>query len=248
MEENNITKKSITRSAAYPSLDLESAIEFTRSLSGHFTANQVFHRGDVAAVLDKSEGAITRDVAACVHYGLLDRPQEGYQISSLFKEIVNPINEQDLKASLVRAFENPKLFQELIEKFNSHAIPAELKTHLVRFHSISEKVSETVADIFVKSARYAKVLSDKNILNLFGTSNEVKQNSTTDNGEPDSKYKPDNPPLLPPHVEEKEEKIPIRLTDNKRAYLIYPPNLTSKDIKIIRKQIDVLEVYISDEE
>lgn len=41
-----------------------------------------------------------------------------------------------------------------------------------------------------------------------------------------------------------EEKVKIRLTGKKFAYLIYPDNLTKTDIEILKKQIEQLELMI----
>ena len=163
-------KKLVERSAAYPALPLQNAIKFTESITKHFTDKQVVTREDVAAVLGRSVGNIQRDIAACGHYGLLLRQKEGYQISTLYKEIQNFYDETDLQRNLIEAFKKPKLYQDLIEKYNEHAVPPELRTHLIRFHGITEKSAAAAAETFLDSARFCKVLNEHNILNVEGFS------------------------------------------------------------------------------
>jgi len=254
--ENN-TKKKIVRSAAYPAIDLKEAVDFANKISEHFTDAQSVSRADIAAVLDKSEGTITRPVAALVHYSLVQKTGEGYQLSTLYKDIRNPINDKDLKTSLIKAFNSPKLFLELIEKFNGHVIPEELRTHLVRFHSISEKVADDAAENFLASGRYAGVINDKNILNLSNNNKSHDEESINDskvNNVSDEYIEDDKDQLhlrLPAHEETPDEQIetvPIRLKGGKHAYLKYPADITKKDLKIIRRQLDVLEAYVEDDE
>lgn len=38
------------------------------------------------------------------------------------------------------------------------------------------------------------------------------------------------------------ENIKIPLTEKKIAYLVYPPDLKKKDVEILRKQLDLLEL------
>ncbi|MEO9477094.1 MAG: hypothetical protein ABJG41_16230 [Cyclobacteriaceae bacterium] len=252
METTDTSKRKVQRSAAYPALTLSEAIDFTKELSLHFTDKQSILRADIAAVLGKSEGTIVRDVAAAVQFGLIVKDTDGYRISQLFKNIQNPISSADLFEGLVDSFSSPKLYKELIEKFDGHVVPKELRTHLVRFHSIADKAADSAAEIFFESAKTAGVLSSNGMLNIKTTTNTVEENDnliiedTSDDVVEEKKVVLE----LPAHneVQSVDEKLPIRLTDGKHAYLTYPSNLSKKDIKILRKQIDVLEVYVSDDE
>lgn len=251
------SKKKIFRSAAYPAIDLKEAEGLAQQIAEHFNGKQSVSRSDIAAVLDKSEGFVARPIAALVHYSLLDKTLEGYKLSDLFKDIKNPIDTNELVESRIKAFKSPKLFEELIDKFNGRVVPTELKTHLVRFHSIAEKVADNAAEIFFNSARHAGVLNDKNILKI-----DIKGNTGNTDYLGEDYIKDDNekkPPIktpleLPEHNAGKEipmhemEEVPIRLKNGKHAKLIYPADITKKDLIIIRKQIDVLEAYVDDED
>jgi hypothetical protein len=252
------SSKKVERSAAYPGITLEDAIVFTTSVSKNFTASQIITREDIAAVLGKSVGSIVRDVAASTYYGLFTRHKDGYQLTSLIKAINNPLDEKEKRKSLVIAFQAPKLYQELIEKFNGHAIPTELRTHLLRFHGISEKAASDAAEVFIQNGKYCGVLSENNILNVtsdFETptkSNVQFAEVVTD--EPkreqgktiDITPKVDPPKLLPSH-DDNVENVKIRLTGIKRyAYLTYPDDFNRTDLEIIKKEIEKLEIWLAE--
>lgn len=252
----NHTKK-VERSAAYPGITLDEAIHFTTSVSKNFTASQIITRDDIAAVLGKSVGSIVRDVAASTYYGLFTRQKDGYQLTQLIKAINNPLDEKEKRKSLIAAFQTPKLYQELIEKFNGHAIPTELKTHLLRFHGISEKAAADAADVFIQNGKYCGVLSENNILNVSAeleTSNKsnvqfaevISEDTKKEERKTiDITPKQDPPKLLPNH-EDNVENVKIRLTGTKRyAFLTYPDDFNKTDLEIVKKEIEKLEIWLA---
>jgi hypothetical protein len=162
--EQETKKKTIERSAAYPAISIEEALEFVAEVYKNFPGGQSISREDVAAVLKKREAYIHRDVAAAAHYGLLIRLKGNYQVSDLFKTYKLHLTEAEKQACLLQAFVTPKLYRDLVEKHDGHAIPAELKTHLVRFHNIAEKAAPEVAEGFIANARVVGAANENNIL------------------------------------------------------------------------------------
>ena len=274
METNTLTaipsvvkepRRLIERSASYPGLTLQEAEQFALLVAKSFVATQVINRGDIAAVLKSAEATIQRDIAAAAQFCLFSKSKEGYQISSLLKQISNPLNDAELKKLRLESFKSPKLFAELIEKFDGHVLPVELKTHLIRFHKIAEKAAPIVAEIFIKSAEYCGALNELGFLNY---SHAVQSISVLENyaplpnlkieehppvvqpagiGKPAEVYTPagkgEHSQLLLNEMNNKQE-VKVNLTGGKFAVIHYPSDLTKKDIEVLRKQLELLELLI----
>lgn len=153
----------------------------------------------------------------------------------------------------------PKLYQELLSKHDGHAIPAELKTHLIRFHKIADKAAQEVADTFIENAKYTGAANEHGILNHkqallkltdsgieyaeIITENKLKDQPPELLNVIESNQGQANPPQyreLPPMPDAENIKIP--LTEKKVAFLAYPQNIKKRDIEILRKQLDLLEL------
>ncbi|HRO48147.1 hypothetical protein [Agriterribacter sp.] len=246
-------KRFIQRSASYPGISLEEALGFTTEVAKSFPSSQVINRNDIAAVLKKAAASIVREISASVQFQLFSKDKDGYKISPLFKKITNYLDQSERRKLIIEAFGSPKLYAELIEKFNNHAIPQELKTHLIRFHKIAEKAAPDAANVFIESAKFAGVLSDSGILTI---SPDMAQHlphndNVIDNGLSATEIFIENQVTSPVIRQQlqltemvNEEKVKIRLTGGKFAYLIYPLDLTKRDISVIQKQIEQLDLII----
>lgn len=254
------TRRIIERSAAYPAIPLEDAIQFVTDLYKNFPGTHPIKRADAAAVLKQPGSGIHRPMAACAHYGLLERVKDEYKISELFKTIKNSISEKEKKKALLLAFGTPKLYAEIINRHDGHVVPPELRTHLIRFHRIAEKAADEVAEIFNKNAKYVDVVTEHNILQYKQLMVKYSDDSfqfaeviTPPPSEPASPYKAEieiqdqtppvqqHPTLLLNQIND-EEKVRVPLTERKVAYIIYPASIKKVDIEILRKQLDVLEL------
>ena len=265
LDESSI-KKSKERSAAYPAITINAAIAFVSEINKHFRSSWA-KRSDILALVDNSHN---RFIAASAYYTLLRRDKDSYQITDLFKSIINPISEKEKRTSLLQAFESPKLNKELIEKFDGDVIPKELPIHLYRFHKITEDAANIAADIFINNASICQVIDGNGRL-VFNQELNKLRNPNFDFAEitnlenkpqiTNSANSSENIETFVPLIEQpiiqkqkysntqnnllldnsSDEKLRIRLTENKIAYLHYPINITKKDIYILRKQLDVLE-------
>ncbi|MBZ0245191.1 MAG: hypothetical protein K8H85_04520 [Cyclobacteriaceae bacterium] len=232
------------RSAAYPSITLEDAVKFTQTIAKNFPSPQELTRDDIATVLKKKTASVVREVATCSHFGLLERTKNGYKISSLFKAINHPVSKDEERKSLVEAFRTPKLYNELIEKYDNHAVPSDLKPLLIRFHGISEKVAAEAADIFFSSGIYCGAING-NILNTNLSDLKIVDNDKFEDAEVIDIEDKSHQKFLPPVKKEGQEQLPIRLTGLGRyAFLTYPSEINEKDIEILKKQIEVLELIL----
>ena len=158
------SKRIVERSAAYPAILIEEAIPFVAAVLKNFPGNQSVTREDIAAVLPDIS-AIHRPIAASVHYGLLNREKGKYQVTKLYKDYSNFLSDFEKRKLLLQIFGEPTLYKEIIAKHDGHVLPTELKTHLIRFHRIVDKVAGEVADDFIKNAEYVGAINENRILN-----------------------------------------------------------------------------------
>ncbi|HEX8675670.1 MAG TPA: hypothetical protein VF700_00530 [Segetibacter sp.] len=274
LQDNNLEtevetrSKKVERSAAYPSISIPTALDFVAEIYKNFRS--VFAKRD--DILNLIEGSQIRFIAAGSYYRFLNREKDTYQVSELYKAIVQFTSEKEKKTALLEAFQSPKLYKELIEKFDGDQLPKELVAHLSRFHKITFDAAPIAADIFIKNAKYCGILDDNNVLNfkkklsvievsdghLNEETREIKKEEATHNntekslttGEGEVK----TPPLQTNDIEKKqilleemvnEERVKIRLTGRKFAYLIYPADtITKTDVAILQKEIEKLQLMV----
>ena len=244
------------RSAAYPAITIEQAVKFVAEIYKNFRKDFT-KRDDILSLV---EGSHPRHIAASVYYLFLNRETDTYQVSDAFRKVLTPINEQERRSTLLSAFEAPKLYKALIEKFDGDEIPKELTSHLSRFYDITEDAAPLAADVFIKNAQYVGVLSDKNYFSFNGTKLAVQTGALPAEkpGEPEASLpsgeeinvnaevgnmkvpEQRQQRLLPEMVN--EEKVKIRLTKGRFAWLSHPLDLTITDIQILEKEIEKLKL------
>ncbi len=154
------------RSAAYPGVSLEDALTATKQLRDNLGAGP-YSRESAAQAMGYNgvSGASSTKVAACVHFGLLDRENNVYRQSDLSKQIFVFTSEDERRAALRVAIQKPTLYAKLFEAFDGSALPAMLSNVLVRNYQITERVAKEAASNFIHSAEYAGVLAN-GVLNL----------------------------------------------------------------------------------
>jgi hypothetical protein len=243
-------KKIIQRSASYPSLTLEEAYVFAKKIYDKFTAENVATREEIASALEVVE--ISRDVAACVQYGWLNKSEKGYQITESFSNLLRFESEKERLLLFLQAFGRPKLNQELINRFDGLLIPEELANSLVRNHSIAPNASQTAADIFMKSGKFVKAIKEDRKLVYKVTLSVVEKTQYT-NAVPVDEIETDNTPPVNPSdnpstsmiftgsssvfPKPEDKKLPIYMTDDKTSWFVYPPNMTMDDIALVEHSV-----------
>lgn len=233
------------RSASYPGLTVSEAFTFTNSVYEKFSTADVT-RKEIATAIKRHPTGISRDIAAAAAFGFLEKNiakgelEAKYKITKLFSDLLRPENEKEKKIAIITAFGKPKLYQDLIAKFDGQVIPETLVNTLIKHHAITVNASQECADLFVKSGIEAGVINENRVLNyrvvLSATSKtqyaEVIEETSHQNDSSQNAR-------LPVKVEsasyatETDNKIPIHLTKNKMAYMVYPQDINDKDIKLL---------------
>lgn len=130
---------------------------------------------------------------------------------------------------------------------------------LYRDHSITSNASRDAAKIFIDSAVFAKIIDSQNtfILNNPTQETEVEDEPTSVYIVDEKKYKEKPKQYLDmvPYDGEEEfvnisggrnQTFSFALTGGQFAQLVVPTELKPKDIQIIRKQIELLELQVEE--
>lgn len=254
---SNVSQEGKNRSSSYPSLTVDKAYEFAKKINDQFSSVAEISREEIATALSMNAGSIIRDISSCVQYGFLNKnTAEGkYKLSQIFSNIFSPESERDKKVAYMKAFGNPKLYNELITKFENNVIPIELPNTLSKHFNIRKEVADNAANIFIESGKYVGVINDNRLLKYAVTLStaEKSQSFTTveevplndNNGRQDVRHH-----LLPTLQVKNDTKaisIPIHLVGDKIAMFAYPEDITEDDIEIIKYQIEgiLLRVKLS---
>lgn len=242
-------KPAIERSASYPDNLMVETIPFVSTIGKNFPGQPVISREDISAVTKIK--TVHRITAAAVHYGMLERVKSGYRVSQKFRDYENPVSPDEKRNFLISFFTSPKLYADLIEKYNQHVIPTEFKSILIRFHKIASKAAQDVADGFIENAKYVGVLNDAGILDIGSSFSQTEDSNDIKADQPkvDQPQKSENilDTFINRHVQEPhqtQEDFKLILTENKYCFIKYPKKMNEKDILILKKWIELLELTI----
>lgn len=246
---NPVIKRQIVRSASYPGNTIKDNLEFTTKVYRlNPSANYTFTLDSITGVIPS--GALSREFAAAKEYGFIIKAENGeYKISPLFKKLYAPIG-NEFKEGMIEAFQNPKLYKALIEKYAGNQVPVEeLPKILFKYHDISEKMSQPAADVFIQNAIDAGVLNDGRILNLSGNSGQMEQPL---GGEHLLNLKDEKQPPIPPANKPEEPlRLPLRtgmenevikLTEGLLIDISYPVKMNTTQIAIFEKWMEMFKL------
>src|SRR5258707_586923 len=130
------------RSAAYPSIALQEAVDQLRRLHVELGKGP-YDRTMAAKSLGYRgvSGASASKIAALVHYGLISRVGGGYQETELGTSLALPLDRAEETGTLRAAFNSPALFVKLMDDFGGRALPVKLDIILTRQYKITEQAS-----------------------------------------------------------------------------------------------------------
>lgn len=234
------------RSASYPADTVKEAYEFALTINEKFSATAAVSREDIGLVFGVHPNTLSREIAACAQYGLMEKFEGKYKLSNLFRDIWRPESERDKKINFIKAFGNPRLYQELIEKFDGNVIPQEFANTLIKHHNITESAAPSAADTFIKGGQEVGVINENRVLNYsvaLSVAEKIQYAEITTD-EPPERDTSKLPAKVEKFVSEHEKElsgkktIPIYLIGQKQALFIYPDDITEDDIELVKHQID----------
>jgi hypothetical protein len=167
-----------------------------------------------------------RKIAALVHYGLMDRSAGRYRLSALGQRLLAfPLGSPEMLSARRSALERPVLFRSILDRFRLEGhISSSLAEVLATDFGITVKASFDAADIFLRSARFAKILANDGRL-LGGDLLQGQEGAEGAN-------------LFHPDVEQK--RFEVLLPDRKSAWLEIPTNMNRKDVTALAQSLETL--------
>lgn len=198
-----------------------------------------------------NNGAALSAIASLRYYGLLERPKEGFLAVSKDVESFRFAPSEDLRKSLLMRFvRNPPLFAELLDNYAS-GLPsdANLKHELIIQRGFAPATAETALLAFRRSVDFAGYFDTPTVVSDAGEApDEEKSQSPIEADETDREATQINARVsatnsVHTHTvsdEESIDRIPVRLTGGRRAWLLIPTPFFSADKVRLKAQIDLL--------
>jgi predicted transcriptional regulator len=236
------------RSQSYPAFSLDFCIDLVTKIYNEYGTSSLLKRDEIAGAAGVTEATVQMRVSSAVQYGLLERSHgEGYRPSSLFINVYKPLNEEERRNALIEALSKPPLYKKLLEEIDGSIVPSAkaLSTILFRKHGIGENASEKAAQTFIDNLNYVRLIDSDNHIRLkrgIGENSVKAEENQADKSKLSST--PTEKAIANSSVEFREINIP--LTEKKKAVLLVPVSLRTKDIEIIKAQIDVVALSIED--
>lgn len=165
-ENNQMPKKSRKRSSSYPAFSLGEIVESTKILKDKL-GDGPYSREHMAVALGYKgvTGSSGAKIAACVHFGMLERNGNTYSQSELANRFFNYLDEQERSQILLEAFGKPTLYQKLITEYSGKSLPLMLESIFVRNYGIQESVARGAVVNFKDSAEFVGALKN-GVLNV----------------------------------------------------------------------------------
>lgn len=235
------------RSRAYPTISLESIVDFISKIREERAYNE-FTRQEFAVSqgLKQPSGAMNSSFSAAVQYGLLDSQRDKTKLTDLARRILDPVDDETKDAALKEAFSTPDLHRELLEKYSGHKLPKALGNVLLASFGIHAKVKDSCANLFLKSARYAQMLDADGIL--------LSQDPAINDASEDVEYETEQSsvPGLPRNHKASQTSATtssgqhhdIVLPGGRKAKLILPDDLGAQDMKVIEAFVSYLNTQV----
>lgn len=189
-----------------------------------------------------NNGSALQCLASLRYFGLLERPRDGFVAVSKDVEAYKFAPNEDLRRAFLRRFiSTPPLFAELLDRAQA-GMPSDesLRYDLIQRGFIPGSAS-TVANVFKRSVEFSEVLS-------YSTpASPAPDDSLQDDEAPSavsSGRQESSPSIESPRLglidETEQDRIPVRLSGGRRAWLVVPALLYDRDKDRLKAQIDLL--------
>ena len=164
------------RSTRYPGVPLAECLKICESIAE--LGVDGFSSPDIASSLGYKSiktNTFSARLSGSRQFGLLELKGEGYHLSPLAKEILHPVDLDDVPRLHRQAFLKPPLYAELAERFDGKKVPDALILGNVLYHNyhIIATAKQAAAEAFLESARFCKILGDDSVFHLDGAGNPV---------------------------------------------------------------------------
>lgn len=229
------------KSAAYPAVSISQSLDFVKridKLGGRSVSyDSVLKSMGLTSSTTKS---FRCRLSASKQFGLIDTSKNTIQLTDLAKRILYPnAGKEESQKLLIEAFQNPPLYQGLIEEFNEKAVPvqSQLGNILMNRYRIIKQVKDTAAKCFIESADFLGLL-ENGVLHM-----DKRESAVPTNAESETQI-------------EKNDEITNEVTETKKSpapkdgYFFEIPTLGKATAKVYipaevtEKDIDYIMMYI----
>lgn len=185
------------RSTRYPGVSLAESLKLCESIDR--LGLDGLAASEIASALGYKNiktNTFSARLSAARQFGLVNLTGKGYALTSSAREILHPVNPQDLPRLHRQALLKPPLYAELAERLEGRRVPdAEILGNvLYHNHQIIASAKRTAADAFLESARFAGALGTDQVFLPGGpvASQPSEQGSTASKlrGVPSARTKP----------------------------------------------------------
>lgn len=191
-------------------------------------------------------------LASLRYYGLLERPKEGLFAVTKDVEAYRFAPSDELKRSfLVRFLSSPPLFAELLDRYQS-GLPSDgnMRYELIQ-RGFLPATAESVVGVFKKSVAFAGLFDARAEVLSEPAEDEVADGLSEDAAPPPAPPPAPSSQIIqaapsatsPVHAALEEaghDRIPVRLTGGRRAWLVIPSVLYEADKQRLKAQIDLI--------
>lgn len=238
------------KSPRAPSMSLDEALERT----GKAYDKERLHAAPTDVVAQNigyrgaNNGSALAALASLRYYGLLERPREGVLAVAKDYENYRFAPDDGVRRALTQKFfRTPPLFRELLEQYESgFPSDATLKYELIQ-RGFLPAAAATLVGVLRRSAEFAGSqqiaeirapaatdVSDDIMSDVVSQEAPIQQLASSTVGTPISAV------FTGGESEAAHDRIPVRLTGNRRAWLVIPDPFYEADKKRLKAQIDLL--------
>lgn len=238
-------KNSGSRSPRAPSLSLADALEKVMVL---YSAKQLHAVPlDIAAkhigYKNAKSGAALTTIASLRYFGLLERPQKGQVNVSKDVEIYKySPDPKEKKGILEHWLQSPDVFKDLFEKYGDSAPTLETITYSLIRSGFRPNTANSVSQAFVESLHYIKFEFGQQSAPYIDESEKINFDVSPVN---EANFEIQIEPNVEKEIDQSPsghdvDKILVRLSGGRRAWLVLPTKLYERDKKRIKAQLDVV--------
>jgi hypothetical protein len=194
-----------------------------------------------------NNGAALAVMASLRYYGLLERPRDGHLVVSGDVEAYKFAPSENLRRDLlVKWLKTPSLFADLLEKYHG-GLPSDAN---IKFDLIKKGFYPATADAFIsvfrKSVEFARYFESVPQFKTVGPINDSVVEISSETHDPKPALRSELSRESASTESTGHDRIPVRLSGNRRAWLEIPTPFFEADKERLKAQIDL--VIVDEEE
>lgn len=228
------------RSALYPYFTLANCIGFIELIDKH-GGKEVSESTllDTLKLANRQTRTYTGKISSSKQFGLVTTKGSLVGITDAGRRLLYPTEGETERRNLIgKAFSSPSLYKRLVERFGGKALPPEdlLGNVLMNEYGISKAAKDRAAKVFVRSAKYAGLLSEDNVLRVSG---EVEPRREKAKEAEEARVVKGGEDVLSSSTAG-IQSVKVTLSGGATGTITVPNTITKKDVERLKKMLDLL--------